>query len=120
MSNKLKLLEVAVKKMSKDKNFMSFILDRYMELENITKDDLISKLHCSLHDFYKLALCKVPYTREKDFKERIKDISEYCSMLDFELSEIIKRVEGIYLCDRCRIHEAEEDSVFCNLCRNNN
>lgn len=95
MSDKIKILEAAVKKISGEQEFMSFVLNKYMELENMSKSDLISSLKCSIEDYYKLGLCKAPKAGSTDFVDRLNNISQYTHTSVLELNKIIKRVDSI-------------------------
>ena len=95
MNHKIKLLAMGARKASLEKDFMSFVLNKYLEIEKIPETELISLLGCSKEDFYKLALCKAPDIAGKDFIERVRTISEYSRVPILELNKIIKRVDAI-------------------------
>jgi hypothetical protein len=95
MSDKLKLLETANKKASMDKDFVAYYLNRYLEIEQVTQQQVINALNCPLEDYYKLGLCKAPAVESKDFLQRLTDISIYSHISAIELNKIIKRVNSI-------------------------
>lgn len=95
MNDKIKLLEAAMKKISSEKEFMAFVLSKYLEIEKISEGSLISELKCSLEDYYKLGLCRVPKTTSKDFILRLNSMCEYTHTPVSELNKIIKRVDTI-------------------------
>jgi hypothetical protein len=95
MSETEKLLELAFKKVDEDNDFMAFVLKKYLETEKISEQELLSSLSCSLEDYYKLALCRVPKTDAQNFVERLNNISQYTHISTLELNKIIKRVDAI-------------------------
>src|SRR5688500_8789071 len=95
MSDKLKLLETANKKASMDKEFVAYYLNKYLVIEQITKQQIINTLNCSIEDYYKLGLCKAPSVESKDFLQCLTNISTYTHISVIELNSIIKRVNSI-------------------------
>ncbi len=95
MDDKLKILEITSRKISSDRDFMSFVLNKYIELEKKSEQDLIDVLKCSMEDYYKLSLCKVPNSTSIDFIDKLNNISEYTHASIIELNKIIKRVDAI-------------------------
>lgn len=95
MSDKLKLLETANKKASMDKDFVAYYLNRYLDIEQLTEQQIINTLNCPIEDYYKLGLCKAPNVESKNFLQRLTDISTYTRISVIELNKIIKRVNSI-------------------------
>lgn len=95
MSETEKLLKLAFKKVDEDSDFMAFVLRKYLETEKISERELLSALNCTLEDYYKLALCRVPKTDAQNFLERLNNISQYTHISALELNKIIKRVGSI-------------------------
>ena len=89
MNNKIKLFELAYKKVVLDNDFMAFIFKKYMEYEKISDQELMLKLKCSLEDYYKLGLCRVPNINASDFVKRLNKISEYSHTSELELNKIL-------------------------------
>lgn len=90
-----RLLKLAFKKVDGDRSFMAFVLTKYLEIECVSEQTLVSELNCSVEDYYKLALCRVPQANAPDFVERLNNISEYTHISMLELNKIIKRVDSI-------------------------
>lgn len=90
--NNIKFLELATDKVSKDKDFMAYFLKCYQENENLSTDRLILSLKCTVEDYYKLALCRVPNMNADDFVERLNKISDYSNTSAIELNKIIKAI----------------------------
>lgn len=86
---------MTAQKLSSEKEYMSFVLYKYREIEDKSEQDLLNVLRCSFEDLYKLALCKVPNTTAEDFTDRLRNISEYSHSSLLELNKIIKRVDAI-------------------------
>jgi len=95
MSDKIKLLELAVKKVSEDHDFMAFYLTRYFQAEKISQQDIISTLNCSLEDYYRLGLCRVPKSNSNNFVEQLNKVSAFTHISALELNKIIKRVHSL-------------------------
>jgi hypothetical protein len=95
MNEKIELLRMGARKIASEKDFMSFVLNRYQEMEQISETELIAVLNCSLENFYRLALCKAPDATANDFVQRLEKISEYSQTPKEELNRIIKRVDTL-------------------------
>lgn len=95
MSENLKLFALANKKAAEDSDFLAYFLKKYSEIERISEQELIAFLNCTLQDYYKLGLCRVPDISTNDFPSRLKKISEFANVSVFELNKIIKRVSTI-------------------------
>lgn len=77
---KVKFLKFAIEQLKNNELFIANSLNDYIISKNLTEEQLILKLECSVVNYYKLALCKLP---EKDFDERLKIICNY-SGINFE------------------------------------
>jgi len=98
---------MGAKKAAEDSEFISFILIKYLEMENKSQTELMTELRCSLEDFYKLALCKVPDTQAEDFSARLEKISNYTCIQVFQLNKIIKRVDSVI-----KLSSAQNNNTF--------
>ena len=95
MNTKLNFLKYATTRMENDHEFMAYTLKKYCEFENISEPKLLEVLGCSMEDYCKLALCKVPDMKGADFGERIKAISEYTNIVSGRLTKVIKHVNTV-------------------------
>jgi len=95
MSEKIKMLELASNKASNDSGFIAYLIKKYLEVENISEQEIISILHCTEENYYKLNLCRVPDVNANDFVSRLNRISEYTNSSAVELNNIIKRANAI-------------------------
>lgn len=95
MSEKIKMLELASDKAATDSGFIAYLMKKYLEVENISEQEILSTLHCSVEDYYKLNLCRVPDINANDFVARLNKISEYTNSSAIELNKIIKRANSI-------------------------
>lgn len=95
MTEKINLLGMAVKKASLDRRFVAFLIKKYTEYENISQENMLSQLHCSEENYYKLCLCAAPNVEAADFLPRLNNISEYAHVSAIELNRIIKRANVI-------------------------
>lgn len=95
MKQNLGLFELGFKKVEEDKHFMAFYLKRYGEFENMNNETLSSMLNCSLSDFYKLSLCKIPESNSISFIEQLNVISNYTGIAILSINKVIKRVNSI-------------------------
>lgn len=95
MNDKLKLLELANKKVETDKDFFAFFLSQYLEIEQINKEAILSMLSCDIETYNKLGLCKVPAITESNYLNRLNNIASYLNISVLELNKIIKRVNTV-------------------------
>lgn len=95
MTDKLRLLEHAARKVESDSGFIAYLMKTYLEVENISEQEIQSTLHCSVEDYYKLNLCRVPDINANDFVVRLNKISEYTNTSSIELNRILKRANSI-------------------------
>ena len=95
MSEKIKMLELASDKAATDSGFIAYLMKKYLEFENISEQEVLSTLHCTMEDYYKLNLCRVPDINASDFVSRLNNISQYTNSSANELNKIIKRANSI-------------------------
>lgn len=95
MTDKLRLLEHAARKVESDSGFIAFLMKKYLETENVSEQEIQSYLHCSVEDYYKLNLCRVPDIKANDFVTRLNKISQHTNTSAIELNKIIKRANSI-------------------------
>jgi hypothetical protein len=95
MSEKIKMLELASNKAANDSGFIAYLMKKYLEIENISEEEIQSALHCSAEDYYKLNLCRVPDINSSDFVTRLNQIAQYTNSSFIELNKIIKRANSI-------------------------
>ncbi|WP_276348833.1 hypothetical protein [Daejeonella sp. JGW-45] len=95
MNDKIKLFEMANKKLANDSGFIAYYLKKYQELESVSANAICSELNCSEENYLRLSLCKTPDAYAEDFSTRINDISQHTGVSPFGLSKIIKRVANI-------------------------
>lgn len=95
MSDKIRLFEQASDKLSNNREFMAFYLEKYQEIERINQQDLCSQLNCSQEEYYNLALCKAPKADSEEFISRLNSIGQYTGVPVLGLSNIIKRVNTV-------------------------
>ena len=97
MSDKLKLLQIANKRAAGDCDFIAYYLVKYSEFERISEDEIMSNLNCTIENYFKLGLCRVPDVNSEDFINRLNNISEYSLVSTIELNRIIKRVNSLLM-----------------------
>lgn len=95
MTDNIKLLKHAARKVEADSGFIAFLMKKYLEFENISEEEVLSTLHCTAEDYYKLNLCRVPDINANDFASRLNNISQYTNSSAIELNKIIKRANSI-------------------------
>lgn len=95
MTDRIKLLEHAARKVEVDSGFIAYLMKKYLEVENISEQEILSTLHCSVENYYKLNLCRIPDINASDFVSRLNKISEYTNSSAIELNKIIKRANSI-------------------------
>lgn len=105
MNEKVKLLELAVEKVSSDKSYIAFLIKRYLESESISQEEMRALLRCTEEDYYRLSLCKTPDIESADYLSRLNKICEYTHTSAIELNGIIKRANGIV-----KLSEDQSDS----------
>ncbi|MBN8790537.1 MAG: hypothetical protein J0I84_25945, partial [Terrimonas sp.] len=95
MSEKIKILALASQKAANDSGFIAYLMKKYLEIENISEQEVRSTLRCSEENYYKLNLCRIPDIHAKDFVLRLNKISQYTNSSAIELNKIIKRANSI-------------------------
>jgi hypothetical protein len=95
MSDKVRLLELANKKVADDSDFIAYFFTKYSEIEKKSQQEIISTLNCSFENYYKVGLCRIPDINETDFLQRLNNISQYSNISSLELNKIIKRVNSV-------------------------
>lgn len=95
MSDKIKLLELAFKNISEDRNFLSFYLLKYLDIEKVSQQEVMKNLNSSLENYYRLGLCRVPDSSSSSYIEQLNKISEHSHVSTLGLNTIIKRVDAI-------------------------
>ncbi|MBS1543479.1 MAG: hypothetical protein JST14_07590 [Bacteroidetes bacterium] len=95
MKENLELLIHMARKLESEGEFIASALKKYQEYENVSEQEVRSRLNCSKEDYYKLTLCKTPDIEGNDFVSRLHKISQYSNTSIEELNRIIKRVASI-------------------------
>lgn len=95
MNDKVKLLEMANKKVAGDKEFIAYFLSNYIQIEHITDDVVMTSLNCNAESYYKLGLCKAPSITDESYLDRLNNICTYIGISTLELNKIIKRVSSV-------------------------
>lgn len=95
MSDKVKILQAANKKVSTDQEFIAYYFSKYLDIENVTESTIMSMLNCSTEKYYKLGLCKAPKVNAEDYLDRLDNISVYIGISSADLNKIIKRVDSV-------------------------
>jgi hypothetical protein len=95
MTDKLRLLEHAARKVESDSGFIAYLMKKYLEAENISEQEILLMLECSVEDYYKLSLCRVPDINASDFVIRLNKISQYTNTSSIGLNRILKRANSV-------------------------
>jgi hypothetical protein len=95
MTDRIRLLEHAARKVETNRDFIACLVKKYLEFENVTEEEMRSTLQCTKEDYYKLNLCKVPDINSSDFVVRLNSICKYTNSSAIELNRIIKRASTI-------------------------
>lgn len=95
MNDKIRLLELAYKKIASNNQFMAYYLAQYVETEQITINIVIEILGCNVENFYKLGLCKAPTVGSINYLNELNKIADYTSISTIELNKILRRVDTV-------------------------
>lgn len=95
MITKLNLMQSAAARFENNPEFWASSLKTYCGSESLSETELLIEFNCSVDNYYKLALCKVPDIKADDFDPRLKVISEYTNIAVDHLTTVIKRVNTI-------------------------
>lgn len=95
MSDKLLLMKKAFNKLCINKEFMAYFLARYSDLENLTIGQVLLQLKCLEEDYFRLALCKVPFGDTADDFKNTQDLGNYVQVDTSALWQIIKYVNNL-------------------------
>lgn len=93
--DKIKLLEITFDKLSADKTFMAYYLEKIRSVESKSREEIRNSLNCSTEDYYKLGLCKAPEAGAESFEERMLRISRYSNSPAGNLIRMIKTVHTL-------------------------
>jgi hypothetical protein len=88
-------LQLMVTKVQDNSAYMSWIISAYQKQEKLTPHKLIEVLHTTEETLAKLALCKCPDTKSKDFSKQVVQISEYTKIDSLLLLKMIRQVESV-------------------------
>ncbi len=84
------LLRMLADRLRGDPQYFAHILDWYARTERITEAELAERLGVIKEMLPRLGLCKVP-AAGNDFAERLRAISDYCLIDEYELANILRR-----------------------------
>ena len=91
--DKLKLLEITAQKLATDKHFLCYYLTQSQILHGRSQADMVSLLHCSTEEYYKLALCQFPDPGHSDYTGRLFKIAAYSNVSFQVLDTLIKELK---------------------------
>ena len=86
------MLDILIKKVSKDPEYLVWYFNKYMELENKNLSEVQTELGADQETYHRLALCKIPKDSRHDFSSGIKHISDYAGINSFPLIRLLKCV----------------------------
>lgn len=92
MNTDLNFLKHAITSLENDQEFMAHTLKKYRDFEQISEPAMLDFLSCTMNDYYKLALCRIPDTDKSDYLSRMNAISEYTNIEPGKLLRLIKHV----------------------------
>lgn len=92
MNTDLNFLKHAITSLENDQEFMAHTLKKYRDFEQISEPAMLDFLSCTMNDYYKLALCRIPDTDKSDYLSRMNAISEYTNIEPDKLLRLIKHV----------------------------
>src|SRR5687767_7663717 len=93
--DKIKLLEITFDKLSADKTFMAYYLEKIRSVESKSREEIRNSLNCSTENYYKLGLCKAPRVGAESFEERMLRIGRYSNSPAVDLIRMIKTVHTL-------------------------
>lgn len=89
------IIRRAVDRISTNKEFMSYYLRRYQEIESIGESGLIAHLGCKENGYIRLALCKHPKMSREVSLEAINQISEFTGISSITILGVIRHVDAV-------------------------
>ncbi len=93
MNKRTHYKELLIKKASLNREYLASYIERYMQFENIDKENIKLLLGCSEDNYFKLCVCLAPELEAEDFKERIDKIAAATSTSSLSIIRILKRVD---------------------------
>jgi hypothetical protein len=87
-------LAFAAAKASSKPDFVSYFLSIYLELEDVTEEDLRKHLGCDRLGFYKLSLMRAPDLDSDGFGAGVRRLAEAVGISAFALATILRRVQA--------------------------
>jgi hypothetical protein len=91
--NEVELLARAAARAATRQEYLGWVLDRYIELEGLSKPKLAKRLNVSAIDFARLALCLRP--RERTFASDVEAICRRFSLDPQNLAKVVRMVESV-------------------------
>jgi hypothetical protein len=88
-------LQLMATKVQGNSAYMAWIISAYQRQEKYTTYKLIEVLHTTEETLAKLALCKCPDSKSKDFSKQVAQISEYTKIDSLLLLRMIRQVESV-------------------------
>ncbi len=93
MRNEAKLIARAAARATKRREYLGWVLDRYVDLEGLREPELAKRLNLAAVDFARLALCLRP--REQTFASDVEAICRKFSLEPQDLAEVVRMVESV-------------------------
>jgi hypothetical protein len=94
VSNNAELLARAATRTATRPEFLGWVLDRFVHLEDLSNAELAKRLTLNSVDFARLALCLRP--RDQHFESDIREICRKFSIESQPLAEVIRLVDSVH------------------------
>lgn len=83
------------RRLQRDPRYMSYVLAKYQQQENIEDEDLARELGTLPALVARLALCKRPPSSSGQFAEEVREIADYTLTDEAQLAGILRQVDGL-------------------------
>jgi hypothetical protein len=91
--NEGELIARAAARAAKRREYLGWVLDRYVDLEGLRKPELAKRLNLAAVQFARLALCLRP--RQQTFASDVEAICREFSLEPQYLAEVVRMVESV-------------------------
>jgi hypothetical protein len=84
--------QVLIKQLAKRPEFMAYVLNRYLEQEKLSPEELAEELGTSPELALRLWLCKRPDPKSHDFRLLVQELADYCLADEVALAKVLRQV----------------------------
>ena len=92
MANLRSHQNILLNKVATKSEYIGYYLLKYIDIESISKEELLSRLSCDENDFIRLSLCRTSLPPSSQFVLSMNKVSNYANVDQLALTDIVKQV----------------------------